>query len=193
MGQRIYWERIRLRERLGFEAIEAYETAGDRTGAAIAIDPDSGAILAFVSEPTYDPNLFVNGIDTDTYKALQDDDNQPLFNRGLRGQYPPGSTLKPFVGLGGLETGITSESAHTFCPGYYQLPGKDRKYRDWKRGGHGTAQQTIVQVGDKQGTRRFAAVIAIDHRRDQATDQERDAEPDKDRSAILPPSQQVFL
>lgn len=128
----------------------AEQAFGERTGAAIAIDPDSGAILAFVSEPTYDPNLFVNGIDTDTYKALQDDDNQPLFNRGLRGQYPPGSTLKPFVGLGGLETGITSETAHTFCPGYYQLPGKDRKYRDWKRGGHGTVdlRSAIAQSCD---------------------------------------------
>jgi penicillin-binding protein 2 len=115
---------------------------GDRTGAAIAIEPDSGDILAFVSKPTYDPNLFVNGIDSETYQALRDDDNQPLFNRALRGQYPPGSTLKPFVGLGGLEQGITSEHAHTFCPGYYQLPGKDRKYRDWKRSGHGSVDLT---------------------------------------------------
>jgi len=115
---------------------------GERAGAAIAIEPDSGDILAFVSKPTYDPNLFVNGIDSETYKALRDDDNQPLFNRALRGQYPPGSTLKPFVGLGGLEQGITSEHAHTFCPGYYQLPGKDRKYRDWKRSGHGSVDLT---------------------------------------------------
>jgi len=118
------------------------QTFGERTGAAIAIDPDNGEILAFVSKPTYDPNLFVNGIDSETYQALRDDDQQPLFNRALRGQYPPGSTLKPFVGLGGLEQGITSEHAHTFCPGYYQLPGKERKYRDWKRGGHGSVNLT---------------------------------------------------
>jgi penicillin-binding protein 2 len=120
----------------------AEQAFGKHSGAAIAINPDTGGILAFVSQPTYDPNLFVNGIDTDTYKALSDDEDQPLFNRGLRGQYPPGSTLKPFVGLGGLEQGITTEYAHTFCPGYYQLPGKEHRYRDWKRGGHGTVDLT---------------------------------------------------
>jgi penicillin-binding protein 2 len=111
-------------------------------GAAIAIDPSNGDILAFVSQPTYDPNLFVNGIDTETYRALRDDSQQPLFNRALRGQYPPGSTLKPFVALGGLEQGITSEHADTYCPGFYRLPGKARKYRDWKRTGHGTVDLT---------------------------------------------------
>ena len=120
-------------------AEQAFE---DRAGAAVAIDPDTGEILALVSKPTYDPNPFVNGIDTETYAALRDNDMQPLFNRALRGQYPPGSTIKPFVGLGGLEQGITSTHAHTFCPGYYQLPGKDRKYRDWKRSGHGTVDLT---------------------------------------------------
>jgi len=115
-----------------------------KTGAAIAIDPNNGDILAFVSQPTYDPNLFVNGIDTETYQALRDDDKQPLFNRALRGQYPPGSTLKPFVALGGLEQGITSEHADTYCPGFYRLPGKARKYRDWKRGGHGTVDLAIA-------------------------------------------------
>jgi len=115
----------------------AEQAFGDHTGAAIAIEPDNGGLLAFVSKPTYDPNLFVNGIDSKTYKALRDNKKQPLFNRALRGQYPPGSTLKPFVGLGGLELGITSEHAHTFCPGYFRLPGKERKYRDWKHSGHG--------------------------------------------------------
>ena len=115
-----------------------------KAGAAIAIDPNNGDILAFVSQPTYDPNLFVNGIDTETYQALRDDDKQPLFNRALRGQYPPGSTLKPFVALGGLEQGITSEHADTYCPGFYRLPGKARKYRDWKRGGHGTVDLSIA-------------------------------------------------
>ncbi len=116
----------------------ADQALGDKAGAIVAIDPNNGDVLAFVSKPAYDPNLFVNGIDTKTYKALREDDKQPLFNRALRGQYPPGSTLKPFVGLGGLEQGITSEHAHTYCPGFYQLPGKARKYRDWKRSGHGT-------------------------------------------------------
>ena len=124
---------------LDIELQHATEQAfGDRAGAAIAIEPATGEVLAFVSKPTYDPNLFVNGIDTETYSALRDDDKQPLFNRALRGQYPPGSTFKPFVALGGLEQGITSEHAHTYCPGFYQLPGKARKYRDWKRSGHGS-------------------------------------------------------
>jgi penicillin-binding protein 2 len=103
----------------------------------VVIDPNNGDVLAFVSQPGFDPNLFVNGIDTETYRSLQKDSKQPLFNRGLRGQYPPGSTIKPFVGLAGLELGMVREHTSTFCPGYFRLPGKDRKYRDWKRQGHG--------------------------------------------------------
>ena len=110
----------------------------DYSGSAIAIDPNNGDILAFVSLPTYDPNPFVNGIDYDAYAALRNNDKEPLFNRALRGQYPPGSTVKPFMGLAGLETGVTSEHSKTYCPGFYMLPGKDRRYRDWKRTGHGT-------------------------------------------------------
>ncbi len=110
----------------------------DYSGSAIAIDPNNGDILALVSLPTYDPNPFVNGIDYDAYAALRNNDKEPLFNRALRGQYPPGSTVKPFMGLAGLETGVTSEHSKTYCPGFYMLPGKDRKYRDWKRSGHGT-------------------------------------------------------
>ncbi|MGD2074375.1 MAG: penicillin-binding protein 2, partial [Gammaproteobacteria bacterium] len=116
----------------------AEQAFGDNAGAAVVIAPNNGEVLAFVSQPTYDPNLFVNGIDTETYHALNTDRQRPLFNRALRGQYPPGSTLKPFVGLGGLEQGITTPHADTYCPGFYRLPGKSRKYRDWKRGGHGT-------------------------------------------------------
>jgi penicillin-binding protein 2 len=122
----------------------ADQALGEQAGAVVAIDPGNGDVLVFVSKPAYDPNLFVNGIDSKTYTALRDDDKQPLFNRALRGQYPPGSTLKPFVALGGLEQGITSEHAHTYCPGYYQLPGKARKYRDWKRSGHGTVDLTAA-------------------------------------------------
>ncbi|MDH3934018.1 MAG: penicillin-binding protein 2, partial [Gammaproteobacteria bacterium] len=116
----------------------AEQAFADFSGSAIAMDPNNGDILAFVSKPTYDPNPFVNGIDYDAYAALRNNDKEPLFNRALRGQYPPGSTVKPFMGLAGLETGITSEHSKTYCPGFYMLPGKDRKYRDWKRTGHGT-------------------------------------------------------
>ncbi|MDZ7809060.1 MAG: penicillin-binding transpeptidase domain-containing protein [Arhodomonas sp.] len=77
----------------------------DERGAIVAIDPGSGEVLALASTPTFDPNLFVNGVGIDDYRALQSDLDRPLFNRALRGQYPPGSTLKPFLGLAGLETG----------------------------------------------------------------------------------------
>jgi penicillin-binding protein 2 len=128
----------------------AEQAFADFSGAAIAIDPNNGDILAFVSLPTYDPNPFVNGIDFDAYAALRDDDKEPLFNRGLRGQYPPGSTVKPFMGLAGLEQGVTSNHSSTYCPGFYMLPGNSRKYRDWKRTGHGTVDlnKSIVQSCD---------------------------------------------
>ncbi|MFN2338830.1 MAG: penicillin-binding protein 2 [Gammaproteobacteria bacterium] len=121
-----------------------------RTGAAVAIDPDSGDILALASMPAFDPNPFVNGIEVADYRALQEDPARPLFNRALRGQYPPGSTIKPFVGLGALEQGITTIHASTYCPGFYKLPGRERHYRDWKRSGHGTIDlhEAIVQSCD---------------------------------------------
>lgn len=123
---------------------------GDFAGSAVALDPDNGDIIAFVSLPTYDPNPFVNGIEFKAYEALQQNDREPLFNRALRGQYPPGSTIKPFVGLAGLEQGITGSHSKTYCPGYYTLPGNTRKYRDWKRTGHGTVKlhDSIVQSCD---------------------------------------------
>jgi len=123
---------------------------GDFTGSAIAMDPNNGDVLAFVSQPTYDPNPFVNGIEFGDYAALRDDEKQPLFNRALRGQYPPGSTVKPFMGLAGLEQGVTGIRSKTYCPGFYMLPGNSRKYRDWKRTGHGTVDlhDSIVQSCD---------------------------------------------
>jgi penicillin-binding protein 2 len=128
----------------------AEQAFGDYTGSAVAIDPRNGDVLAFVSQPGYDPNLFVNGIDYATYSALKDNDRQPLFNRALRGQYPPGSTIKPFMGLAGLELGVTNAHSTTWCPGYYTLAGNDRKYRDWKHTGHGTVDlhMAIMQSCD---------------------------------------------
>jgi penicillin-binding protein 2 len=117
---------------------------GDFSGSAIALDPDNGDVLAFVSLPSYDPNLFVNGVDHATYQMLRDNDKRPLFNRALRGQYPPGSTVKPFVGLAGLETGVSTSRSSTYCPGFYTLPGNERKYRDWKRTGHGTVRLELA-------------------------------------------------
>ena len=95
----------------------AEQAFDDRAGAAVAIDPNNGEVLALVSKPTFDPNLFVNGIDSETYQSLRNDDTQPLFNRALRGQYPPGSTVKPFVGLAGLEYEATTSDRENWCPG----------------------------------------------------------------------------
>ncbi|MGE0278034.1 MAG: penicillin-binding protein 2 [Nitrospiraceae bacterium] len=121
-----------------------------RRGAAVAIDPQNGEVLAFVSMPGYDPNLFVTGIDVETYNALQNSLDRPLFDRALRGQYPPGSTLKPFIGLAGLETNKVTVDAGIFCPGWYRLPGDTHKYRDWKEHGHGFTlmEKAIVESCD---------------------------------------------
>jgi penicillin-binding protein 2 len=128
----------------------ATKAFGDKNGAAVAIDPQTGGVLALISKPGYDPNLFVDGISTAAYKALQQSDDKPLFDRALRGRYPPGSTLKPFVGLAGMETNTISFEEKKYCPGFYQLPGHEHKYRDWKKGGHGpvTMQKSIVQSCD---------------------------------------------
>ncbi len=126
--------RLHLDSRLQTVALEAFE---DYNGAAVALDPRNGAVLALVSKPGYDPNPFVGGIGSDAYRALRSDPDKPLFNRAVKGTYPPGSTIKPFMGLAGLELGVISPGTRKFCPGFFQLPGHDHKYRDWKKGGHG--------------------------------------------------------
>ena len=115
----------------------AREAMGDETGAVVAINPKNGEILTLVSTGDFDPNLFVNGIDHKTYKELQDAPNKPLFNRALQGQYPPGSTFKPFVALAGEELGETTADRTIFCRGWYTLKGSEHRYRDWKKEGHG--------------------------------------------------------
>jgi penicillin-binding protein 2 len=105
-------------------------------GAAVAIDPRSGEVLALVSLPSYDPNLFVNGISRSDYALLQGP-SRPLFNRALLGGYEPGSTLKPFVGLAALEVGVMRAEQRILSTGAFRLPGQEREYRDWRRGGHG--------------------------------------------------------
>ncbi|SHF05027.1 penicillin-binding protein 2 [Microbulbifer donghaiensis] len=111
---------------------------GDRRGAVVAIDVKTGGVLAFVSKPSFDPNLFVTGISFNDYRALSDSLDVPLFNRALQGQYPPGSTLKPMMGLGGLADGVIDAQYKVKDPGFYRLPNDTRQYRDWKRWGHGT-------------------------------------------------------
>ena len=105
-------------------------------GSLVAIDPRDGAVLAFASLPTFDPNLFVNGIDSKNYNRLRDSPDRPLFNRALRGQYPPGSTIKPFIGLAGLEKEEIQPQQSVNCPGWYTLKNDPRRYRDWKKEGH---------------------------------------------------------
>ena len=106
-------------------------------GALVAIDPNNGEVLAFVSKPGYDPNLFVDGIDTDSWDALNNSPDVPLNNRALRGQYPPGSTIKPFMALSALDSGTRTPTYSINDPGYFTLPGNRHQYRDWKTGGHG--------------------------------------------------------
>ncbi len=115
----------------------AEQAYGEFSGALVAIEPADGSVIAFVSQPTFDPNLFVNGIDTDTYEELRDSPTQPLFNRALQGRYPPGSTIKPFVALAGLENNIITTESSIYCPGYYTLKNDNRRYRDWRKEGHG--------------------------------------------------------
>jgi penicillin-binding protein 2 len=107
----------------------------ERRGSLVALDPTSGAILALVSSPTYDPNWFVDGISHAQYNELLNDRRKPLINRALNGQYPPGSTTKPFLGLGALEQGFISKGDRIFDPGYFEF--QDRRYRNWRREGHG--------------------------------------------------------
>lgn len=117
---------------------KAAEAAFDgRPGAAVAIDPRNGQVLAMVSVPTFDPNLFVNGISQVDYNALIHNPDKPLYNRALRGVYPPGSTVKPLIGLAGLETGFRQPQDTVFSNGVFYIPGQARGYRDDDRGGNG--------------------------------------------------------
>lgn len=115
----------------------AQKALGDYHGAVVALDPNNGDILAMVSTPVYNPNPFVDGIGAKAYRALRDNPGHPLFDRAIRGMYAPGSTIKPFMALAGLQFGTITPASTVYCPGYYQLPGSSRKYWGWKRTGHG--------------------------------------------------------
>ena len=117
---------------------EAAEAAlGGRRGSVVALDPSTGEVLAMVSNPSFDPNLFVTGISSKEYSALRDSIDRPLFNRVLRGLYAPGSTIKPEVAIAGLDAGVVTPQTRVFDPGYYQLPDFDHKYRNWNHSGDG--------------------------------------------------------
>src|SRR5438067_1480568 len=111
---------------------------GDRRGALVAIDPRSGDVLAFVSKPGFDPNLFVDGIDPANWQELNESIDKPLLNRPLRGAYPPGSTIKPFLALNALTLGKRTATQTIFDPGFFQIPGQAHRFRDDKPGGHGS-------------------------------------------------------
>jgi penicillin-binding protein 2 len=142
----------------------AYDALGDFNGAVVAIEIKTGGVLVFVSHPGFDPNPFVVGIANDAYQALRLSENQPLYNRALRGLYPPGSTVKPFIALAGLEYEAVSPQQNLFCPGYYQLPGVSHQYRDWKKGGHGSVNlnRAITESCDVYFYR-LASTLGIDH------------------------------
>jgi penicillin-binding protein 2 len=128
-----------LRLSLDIKLQQAAEAAfGDRRGAMVAIDPRSGDVLAFVSKPGYDPNLFVDGIDPANWQELNESPDKPLLNRPLRGAYPPGSTIKPFLALSALNSGKRTPTQTIFDPGFFQIPGQAHRFRDDKPGGHGT-------------------------------------------------------
>jgi len=124
------------------------EAFGDRRGALVAIEPSTGDILAFVSRPSFDPNLFVEGIDNENYKALNDSIDKPMINRPLAGTYPPGSTFKPYLALAALENGKRTPGQTIFDPGYFNYG--NHRFRDDKEGGHGTVDmyKSIVQSCD---------------------------------------------
>ncbi|HEV8332100.1 MAG TPA: penicillin-binding protein 2 [Steroidobacteraceae bacterium] len=116
----------------------AEEALRGQRAAAVAIDPTSGDILAFVSTPAFDPNLFARGLSRPQYLALTEDPDRPMYDRALRGVYPPGSTMKPLFAIAALESGVVTAHDTRFCRGMWSAPGYGRARRDWKPGGHGT-------------------------------------------------------
>lgn len=127
----------------------AEQALGPMKGTVVALDPKTGAVLTFASTPTYDPNPFVNGIDSESYTALRNSKDKPLLNRALNGQYAPGSTIKAIFGLAALDAG-ENPSKHINCPGWYSLPGSGHRFRCWKKAGHGSVDlhTAVVQSCD---------------------------------------------
>jgi len=144
--------------------LAAHEAMSGVRGAVVALDPRSGDVLALVSQPSFDPNRFAEGLSRADFVALNNDAHRPLFNRALTGRYPPGSTIKPFLGLAGLYHESTTEHDHTFCPGYFSLPGQTHRYRDWRPQGHGSMDlhDAVVQSCDVYFYR-LAVALGIDN------------------------------
>lgn len=142
---------------LGHELLEG------RRGSIVAIQPGTGEILAMVSSPGFDSNRFVTGIDQASYRALQENIDLPLFNRAIRGQYPPGSTIKPFMALAGLVEGEITPNETIYDPGYFQLPNDSRRYRNWLRWGHGRVDmERSIAVSNNTYYYTLAHALGID-------------------------------
>lgn len=136
--------------------VDAFE---GQHGAAVVMDPRNGEVLALVSLPSYDPNPFVGGIGKAAYAELLNSPSRPLFNRVLQGGYEPGSTLKPFVALAGLEYGLRTPQSTTYSSGAFRLPGHAREYRDWRRGGHGHVDLNLAMA---QSVNTYFFQLAVD-------------------------------
>src|SRR3990167_3302598 len=140
-----------IRLTLDVQLQKAAEAAlAGRRGAVVALDPNNGDVLAMVSQPSFNPNLFVTGIGFKAYAELRDSIDRPLFNRVLRGLYPPGSTIKPAVAVAGLDSGVVTGATRVFDPGFYQLPNYEHKYRNWNRTGDGwvNLEMAIMRSND---------------------------------------------
>ncbi len=157
---------LRLYLDLDLQAV-AEHAFGDFQGGLVALDPKTGGVLALVSKPGFDPNLFIDGIDPEAWKALNDSPERPMVNRALRGIYPPGSTIKPLMALAGLELGVRKPGDSILDPGYYSLPNSRHQYRDWKKGGHGVVdmRKSIAQSCDTYYYR-LAVDMGIDRMHD---------------------------
>lgn len=157
---------LRLYLDLDLQAV-AEHAFGDYLGGLVALDPQTGGVLAMVSKPGFDPNLFVDGIDPEAWKALNESAERPMVNRALRGIYPPGSTIKPLMALAGLELGVRRPGDSIVDPGYFMLPNSRHQYRDWKRGGHGVVdlRKSIAQSCDTYYYR-LAVDMGIDRMHD---------------------------
>ena len=117
--------------------LRAYAALSGQVGAVVAVDPRDGALLAFASVPSFDPNRLVHGIDQASFAELSGARRRPMFNRALHGQYPPGSVAKIFVAFAGLDQSLDLALGRVWCNGSYRLPGTEYEYRDWRAGGHG--------------------------------------------------------
>ena len=142
-------DNLRLSIDIGMQQV-AEAAFGDRRGALVAIDPGNGDVLALVSKPGFDPNLFVDGIDSASWQELNDSPDKPLLDRPLRGAYPPGSTIKPYLALAALQSGKRTPGQTIYDPGYFQIPGQSHKFRDDKPGGHGVVDmyKSLVESCD---------------------------------------------